>query len=190
LSREEPVMSTSAQLMTEDDLFRLPMDHLRHELIKGELRTMAPTGGEHGAVTVNLTVPLGGYVKAKRLGRVFGAETGYTIEKNPDTVLAPDVSFLQASRIPPTGVTKKFIPGAPDLAVEVVSPGDTMNEVDAKVQDWLAAGTRLVWVVNPKPRTVTVHAAAHRPVILTEDQQLDGEDVVPGFSLPVREIFS
>jgi Uma2 family endonuclease len=182
-------MSTSAQLMTEEDLFRLPRDQMRHELVRGELRTMAPTGGEHGAVTVNLTIPLGAHVKAKRLGRVFGAETGFTIEKDPDTVLAPDVAFLSNARIPATGISKKFVSGAPDLAVEVVSPGDTMNEVDEKVQQWLSAGARLVWVVNPKPRTITVHAPSRRPVILTDEQRLDGEDVVPGFSMPVRELF-
>ena len=183
-------MTTTPQLMTEDDLLRLPPDNMRHELVKGELRTMAPAGSEHGGFGMNLGGPLAVYVKQNHLGVVLLAETGFTIEKNPDTVRAPDVGFVSQNRIPPGGLPKKFFPGAPDLAVEVVSPSDTVYEVDEKVQAWLAAGTQLVWVVNPKRQTVTVNRGSQPPRILPATETLSGEDVVPGFSLPIREIFS
>src|SRR5206468_12011006 len=131
----------------------------------------------------------GHFVRTRQLGEVFGAETGFTIARNPDTVRAPDVAFVTSARIAAIGVTKKFFSGAPDLAVEVVSPSDTVNEVDEKVQDWLDACVRLVWVVNPKPRTVIVYARGQSPRILSESESLDGSDVVPGFRLPIRDIF-
>lgn len=180
---------TTTSLMTEDELLQLPHGHVRHELVRGELRTIAPTGGDHGATVVNLTGPLWQHVKKHNLGRVFGAETGFTLEKNPDTVRAPDVAFVAAARIPAGGIPRKFVPGPPDLAAEVVSPSDTVHEVDDKVEAWLRAGARLVWVVNSKNRSVTVHALGRAPQILQADETLSGEDVLPGFALPVRDIF-
>jgi Uma2 family endonuclease len=175
--------------MTADDLLRMPADHLRHELINGELTTMAPEGFEHGASIMNLGAPLAHHVKANDLGVVLGAETGFVIARSPDTVRAPDVAFVAKDRIPPGKLTPKFWPGAPDLAVEVVSPDDTVYEVDEKVKMWLDAGCRLVWVVNPKRRTVTVSPVGRPPHILVESDTLDGADVVTGFTLIVREIF-
>jgi Uma2 family endonuclease len=182
-------MSTATQLMTADDLWHLPNDGMRHELLKGVLYTMPPAGFEHGAVGISLSTPLDQHVRANRLGILVAAETGFLIATNPDTVRAPDIGFVRQDRIQATGIPRRYWPGAPDLAVEVVSPGDTVFEVDDKVQEWLAAGAGLVWVVNPRRRTVTVHRPSGTPVILTVNDVLDGEQVVPGFSIRVADIF-
>jgi len=117
----------------------MPDDGFRYELIQGELKQMWPAGFNHGAKGMNLAVALGQHVKANNLGIVLLAETGYKIAENPDTVRAPDISFVRRERIPAREVTGYF-PGAPDLAVEVISPSDTVYEVSEKVAEWLAAG--------------------------------------------------
>jgi Uma2 family endonuclease len=182
-------MSTTTHKMTAEQLFQMPDDGFRHELIKGELKTMAPAGFDHGAIIMNLAVPLGHHVKGNNLGVVLGAETGFKIETGPDTVRAPDIAFVRRDRIPPTGRPVEFWPGAPDLAVEVLSPDDTVYEVEEKVADWLSAGTSAVWVINPKRHTVHIHRPQAQTQTLTENDTLDGQDVVPGFRLNVTEVF-
>jgi Uma2 family endonuclease len=182
-------MNPTTALLTADDLVNLPNDSQRHELVKGELRTMPPAGFEHGAVTLNLAAPLDGYAKGKQLGVVVAAETGFLIERDPDTVRAPDIGFVRKDRLPQGGLPRQYFPGPPDLAVEIISPWDKMNEVDEKVQAWLASGTTMVWIVNPRQKTVTVYHAQRHPVILTVDDYLEGLDVVPGFRILVRDIF-
>lgn len=183
-------MNKTTTLLTADDLWNLPKDGKRHELVKGELRTMAPAGFEHGAVGSNLHGALFIHVKGNNLGLLLGAETGFVIERDPDTVRAPDIAFVRKQRIDQGGIPKQFYPGAPDLAVEVVSPGDTLNEVDEKVEEWLTHGTTMVWVVNPKQKTVSVYHVQRHPVILTADDDLEGWDVIPGFRIKVRDIFN
>ena len=182
-------MSTTLQQVTADELFAKPEDGFRYELVKGELRKMSPAGSEHGAIIVNITVLLGQHVKANELGVCFGAETGFKIASDPDTVRAPDVAFVSRERVPEGGIPKKFWPGAPDLAVEVLSPGDTLEEVEEKVEDWLSAGTRAVWVVSPKRRSLTVYRSMTDMKRLSESDELDGGDVVPGFRCKVPEFF-
>jgi Uma2 family endonuclease len=182
-------MSTTLQQFTADELFAMPDDGFRYELVKGELRKMSPAGSEHGAIIVNVTVLLGQHVKRNNLGVCFGAETGFKIASDPDTVRAPDVAFVSRGRIPETGIPKKFWPGAPDLAVEVLSPGDTAEEVEEKVEDWLSAGARAVWVVSPKRRGVSVYRSMTDVTRLSESDELDGGDVVPDFRCKVSEIF-
>ena len=182
-------MSTTTQWMTAEELLRLPRGRFRYELVKGELITMSPAGSEHGAIVVNLTLLLGQHVKANKLGIVFGAETGFKIAENPDTVLAPDVAFISRERIPVSGIPKEYWRGAPDLAVEVLSPGDATRKVDEKVRQWLSAGAKLVWTVNPKQKTVTVHSAIRDALTLSENDELSEETVVPGFHCRVSEIF-
>ncbi len=182
-------MSTTIELMTADELLKLPRGRFRYELVKGELKTMSPSGSEHGVIVVNMTLLLGPHVKKHQLGVVFGAETGFKIASNPDTVLAPDVAFVRYDRIPDSGIPKKYWPGAPDLAVEVISPGDTVKEVDKKVAAWFSAGTRLVWIINPKLRSITVYRSLTDVRVFTEGEELDGGDVVPGFRCRVAEIF-
>ncbi|MDQ3804313.1 MAG: Uma2 family endonuclease [Acidobacteriota bacterium] len=183
-------MSTKTQLVTADELLLLPRGRFRYELVEGELRTMPPAGEEHGAVAMNLAAPLTLYVKANKLGLVLAAETGYKLAANPDTVLAPDVAFVRRERVEQTGIMKGFREGAPDLAVEVMSPGDTPKEVTEKAGKWLAAGALAVWVVNPKRRTVTVYRSLKDATTLTEADELDGGEVVPGFRCRVSELFA
>lgn len=183
-------MSTVVQPMTADELLMMPKDGFRYELVKGELKKMSPAGFDHGVVGMSLGMLLAQYVKANNLGVVCLAETGFKLASDPDTVLAPDVSFVRRERIPQSGRPKAFYPGAPDLAVEVVSPGDTKKEVAGKVEDWLAAGASAVWIVNPKRRTVTVYRQQGETITLGETDELDGQDVVPGFRCNVSEIFA
>jgi Uma2 family endonuclease len=182
-------MSTAARPVTAEELLRMSHDGVRRELVKGELRTMAPAGFDHGAVIDNVQFLLSRHVREHKLGVVVGAETGFKLSIDPDTVRGADVAFVSAERLAGRERPRGFWPGAPDLAVEVVSPTDTVDEIEEKVDDYLRAGARLVWVVNPRRRTVTVYRPGAQPVLLTEDQELTGEDVVPGFRCHVREFF-
>jgi Uma2 family endonuclease len=180
---------TKDRLVTADELLRMPDDGFRYELVRGEIRKMTPAGGEHGRVGGNLMISLGGYARAHRLGAVYLAETGFRLASNPDTVRAPDVSFIRSERVQALGVVRGYLPDAPDLAVEVVSPGDTYTEVGEKVLEWLDAGTRMVIVVDPWKRWVTVYHSRDDIHVLGEDGVLDGGDVVPGWSMQVAELF-
>jgi Uma2 family endonuclease len=173
--------------MTANELLTLRDDGQRHDLVRGELRVYPPPGARHGYVGVQLFVRLQAHVTAARLGMVF-FEVGFVLARDPDTVRGPDVSFLSAARIPASGIPDGYFEGPPDLAVEVISPTDRLYDVEEKVDEYLAAGTPLVWVVNPKRRTVTVHAPGADPRVLGQPDTLDGGDVVPGFRCEVREI--
>jgi Uma2 family endonuclease len=150
---------------------------------------LAPSGAEHGGVVMNLSVLLATHMKKRRLGQVLGAETGFVLTRNPDTVRGADISFVRASRIPKDGLPKSFWVGAPDLAVEVLSPDDRPKDVAEKVEDYLAAGALLVWVVNPKRKTVTVHEPMSGAVVLHASDVLDAGTVVRGFKCKVSDIF-
>jgi Uma2 family endonuclease len=182
-------MSTTHTLTTADELFVMPDDGFRYELVRGELRRIPPAGREHGAVIMNIGTPMHQFVRTHNLGVVFGAETGFKIASDPDTVRPPDLAFVRRERIPEEGIPRGFWPGAPDLAVEVVSPGDTYTEVEEKVHNWLNAGTRMVLVVNPRTRTLAVSTSHHDVMRMTEADTLDGGEVLPGFTCRVREFF-
>ena len=179
---------TTTRLMTAEELLALPDDGTRHELVKGELRSMSPTADEHGAVTSELHLHLGLHVKVHRLGQVYAAETGFLLSRNPDTVRAADVAFVRRERLTPR--QRRFREIAPDLVAEVLSPTDRARDVAEKVQDWLAAGTRMVLVVDPPRRTLTVYRPDTAPVVLTEADTLDADPVVPGWQLPVSVLFA
>ena len=172
--------------MTAEELLSLNDEPNRHELIKGELLTMSPTGGQHGSIAGGLTAFLGTYIMANSLGEFFVGNTGFNLESNPDTVLAPDFAFVARPR---TGMSVPgFIPGAPDLAVEVLSSGDTKPEVERKTALWLDLGAKSVWNVNPLKRTVeVVRANGERRVFKEADELVD--EIVPGFRVKVSEIF-
>ena len=172
-------MSVAAPV-TAEQLLKMPDDGHRYELVAGELKKTALGGWEHGVVGGRLGALLGHHVCQRRLGEVLLAGTGFVLARNPDTVRAPDIAFIEKDRVAAAPREEAFWPGAPDLAVEVVSPSDTVNEVDEKVKAWLDAGTRVVWVVNPKGRTVTVYRSSTDIEILTEDNELSGGDVVQG----------
>src|SRR5277367_1966613 len=142
-------MSTQTRLMTADEFLELPDDGLLHELIRGEVVTMSLPGGEHGEIAGEIFRLVANHVKPAKLGKTYAAETGFLIERDPDTVRGPDVAFVRAERISKIVNPDKHVPFAPDLAVEVLSPNDRADSVDEKVQMWLAAGSTAVWTVDP-----------------------------------------
>ncbi len=158
------------------------------ELVRGELIMMSPGKGRHGAVGARVLRGLINYVHTNHLGEVFDSSAGYVLARDPDTVREPDVSFLTTERLKDQDLDA-FLEGAPDLAVEVLSPGNTAAEMRAKMDDYFGAGCRVVWIVDPLRKSVTVHRPDGVSAILTEDDTLTEEEVLPGFSLPVREIF-
>jgi Uma2 family endonuclease len=169
--------------MTAEELMQLEGPN-RHELIKGELLTMPPPQFEHGRVVANLTMLLLLHVKTKKLGAVC-TEAGYKLESNPDTVLGPDVSFVFRDRVvKPEG----YYLGPPDLAVEVRSPSDRRSRFERKVSMWLSFGTKSVWIVDPKLRTVELFRANGERKLFHDTDEL-ADDIVPGFHVAVAEIF-
>ncbi|HEX4146706.1 MAG TPA: Uma2 family endonuclease [Pirellulales bacterium] len=182
-------MSISTTPITAEQLWAMPTDGGRRELVKGELIRMNPAGGEHGVVVAELTWRLGQHVRQHDLGRVFGAETGFVLTRDPDTVRAPDIAFVRQERIAVTGIPQAYFPGAPDLAVEVVSPSDRVNDVDTKVDGWLSHGCQLVWVVNPRRRTVAVYRSVRDTRVMGEADTLEAPDLLPGWQLAVAAIF-
>ncbi len=180
-------MATVDQITTAEQLYEANLPHC--ELIQGELVMMSPAGFNHGRFALRIGTALDNFVTPRRLGIVVTAEAGFRIAHDPDTVRAPDVGFVRTERIPSGGV-KGFFQGPPDIAVEVVSPNDRASEVMAKAQDWLQAGCLLVWVVDPETRTVSVYRSRSEIAVLNDADALTGGDVLPGFSVAVKEIFS
>jgi len=162
----------------------MPDDGYRYELVGGELKRMSPAGWKHGRVGGRLARMLGLHAEQHGLGEVFLAETGFLLARDPDTVLAPDIAFIRQERLAAMKSEEAFWPGAPDLAVEVISPGDTAREIDEKVKAWLDGGALAAWVVSPAWRTVTIYRSATDIKVLTERDELSGEGVVPGLPLP------
>ena len=148
-----------------------------------------PASFRHGGIAAEVFTRLAEYVREGNLGRVVSTETGFLLARDPDTVRAPDVAFVSRSRIERAGTFRGFFPGPPDLAVEVLSPSERPADVHAKTGDYLAAGARLVWVIDPARRQVRVHRSLLRPVILDEASMLEGDDVLPGFSVNVARLF-
>jgi Uma2 family endonuclease len=175
--------------MTVEDLYVMPDDGCTHELQAGMLVSEPLPGGRHGRVVAAVAEILRAHVRKHRLGVVFAGDSGFVLARKPDTVRGPDVAFVSTERFERSGDPVKAFAGAPDLAVEVASPSNTPEAMHAKVADYLAAGTRRVWVVDPEARTITVYASLLWPERLGEEEMLDGEDVVPGFRFQVGEIF-
>jgi Uma2 family endonuclease len=183
-------MTVQERLYTADELWVLSHadEDKRYELDEGALVEMAPTGDMHGAVSSWVNHLLVDYVAAHDLGEVSGAETGYRLSTSPDIVRAPDVGFVAKKHLKP--MTGKYYTLAPDLAVEVVSPGDSARQIRRKVNQYLAAGTQLVWVIYPEDRDVDVYRPNHDPRTFKVGETLDGGDVLPGFTLLVKDVFA
>lgn len=182
-------MST-VSLTTADELLALPTGMgKRYELVAGELRVMSPGGWKHGTVISNLHGLIFNHVNGQDLGMMFGAETGFKLASDPDTVRAPDIAFVAKKNIPAPLPESSFWPGAPDLAVEVLSPHDRTGEVNEKIDAWLSAGTQAVWVVNPQLETVTVYNSRTEVTLKTVDERLEGGSVLPGFECAVNKLF-
>jgi Uma2 family endonuclease len=182
-------MSTTIPF-TADELLKLPMGMGKcYELVAGELIVMSPGGWRHGSVISNLHVALGSFVRQHDLGVLFGAETGFQLARNPDTVRAPDIAFIAKQNLPTEMPDQAFWPGAPNLAVEVLSPDDRSGKIREKIDGWLASGTEMVWIVDPKLRIVSTYERGRQPYTRSAGEVLEGDPVVPGFSCPVDEIF-
>ena len=181
--------SVQRTLLTAEDLWKQADDGYRYELVKGIIRRMPPAGFEHGILSSKIGSNLDKHIKKYRLGYVCSAGTGFKISQNPDTVRAPDAAFVCQAAIDKQGIPKGYWEGAPDLAVEIISPSDTYTEVDEKVDEWLIAGCAMVWVVNPRRETVEVYRSPEDITVLRGDDILDGGDVIEGFQCPVRDLF-
>ena len=171
--------------MTAEEFMNIDDEPNRHELIKGELLTMNPPKPLHGRIVINLALILGQHVKANRLGVVY-SESGYHLERDPDTVLGPDMSFVSAQRV--DNSDEHYYDGPPDLAIEVLSPGNRKGYVNRKLAVYLETGTRSVWLVDPRRRTVeAISSTGERRTLHETDELVD--DTVPGFRVKVSEIF-
>jgi Uma2 family endonuclease len=176
MAKSRPVTAEELALMGEG----------RRELVFGQVVEMSPTAGTHGRITCRLGQRLQTFLDDRSLGAAFVGETGFLLARKPDLVRAPDIAFVAAERLPGVDL-RRYLPFAPDLAVEVVSPHDTAAEVDAKALMWVAYGSRLVWVVFPDERVVHVYRPDHPRAELTPADTLSGGEVLPGFALPVSD---
>ncbi|PYO12697.1 MAG: Uma2 family endonuclease [Gemmatimonadetes bacterium] len=182
------VPNMTTPLMTAEELLQTNIPNKCTELVRGRLIVREPPGGRHGLVAMTLAIRLGNYVERMEAGKLFAAETGFTLFRGPDTVRAPDIAFVRRERLPdpiPIG----FPELAPDLVVEVLSPNDRPGETLAKVGDWLEAGARLVWLIDPERRIARVYRPDGSESTIAADGQLDGEDVLPGFACSLAGIF-
>ncbi len=180
----------TTRLITVQEMERMDSEEAeRYELIAGSLREVEGMGGRHGEIGVQLIIPLGTWVLGRGLGRVYTESTHFIILRDPDVVLMPDIAFVRADRLPPDDVREGFMPLAPDLAVEVLSPSNRTVAMAEKIELYQRAGVSLVWVVQPRRRAVTVHVLGRAPRTLLEFDVLEGGDVLPGFRLPVADVF-
>jgi Uma2 family endonuclease len=178
----------SDALMTADELLTLDMPGKSTELVRGRLVVHEPPSTFHGRVQGALNVIVGSYVRANRLGIVFGQDTGFRIASDPDTVRAPDLAFVSRERVGLLG-SRGYDALAPDLVVEILSPGDRPGEVLAKIGEWLDAGVKLAWVIDAERRVASVYWGDGGVTSVAPDSVLDGGDVVPGFTCALSEIF-
>jgi Uma2 family endonuclease len=175
------------QLMTAEELLYTHAPNKRTELVRGRLIVHEPPGGRHGYVAANLAFRLNQHTDLTGAGAVFVGDVGFTLRRDPDTVRGPDVAFVSRDRLPQP-IPNSYLELAPDLVVEVLSHTDRPGEVLAKVGDWLDAGARLVWVIDPERRLARVYRADGTESMLDEPSQLLGEDVLPDFSCTLAAI--
>lgn len=172
---------------TAEELLLLPSE-MHGEIVQGVFVPMTAPGMQHGVVTMRLGSYLHIFVDDRGLGIVTTAETAFRLVRNPDTVRCPDCAFVRAERVP-APIPRGAFEGAPDLAVEVLTPSNTRTEIDRKLAEYLRYGARQVWIVDPEARTVTTHTAGGLPCFLEGDDVLDGGDLLPGFSVRVPKLF-
>lgn len=175
-------------LVTAEELFRMPDDDFKYELVDGRLIKMSPTGAQHGVIAIRLAAVLNRHVEDRGLGVALTA--GFKLRSDPDTVREPDIAFVRRERIPASGVPVAYWLGPPDLAVEVISPTDRPGYLKRKVADYLSCGVQMIWVIHPRTRTVTVYRPGSPPAIFAEADTLDGADVIPGFTYQISRLFA
>lgn len=181
---ERPLQSPE-KLLTAEEFFLMPLQ--RAELVEGKVIEMTPPGGAHGRMAVKIASRLESYVEAENLGMVF-VESGFRLRRNPDVVRSPDVSFVEYSRLPNGRAPRGFIEGAPTIAVEIVSPNDLWREVEEKVGEYIEAGAKLVWIVEPEKGTVTVRSGETSQRLHRADT-LRADEVLPNFQLALENLF-
>ncbi|MGI8467837.1 MAG: Uma2 family endonuclease [Pyrinomonadaceae bacterium] len=179
---------TQNRLITADELLFMPNAKHGCELARGKLKKYRQGGNLHGIIALQIGRIIGNFVDENNLGIVVAAETGFIIFHNPDTVRAHGAAFIGTEKLAKYGVTEKFFPDAPDLAVEVVSPNDRKKDIAEKVKDYLSAGVGLVWIIYPQNKIVAVHRQNNITDILRETDELDGEDILPNFHCPLEKI--
>ena len=178
--------TTTRHVATEDDLRAVPKDGNIYELVDGEIR-VSPAGDRHSAVAMAVGARLFAFVKQHRLGHVMGADAGYRLPGG--NVRSPDASFVATGRFPNDRPTNDWGSLAPDLAVEVISPGDRTRHVLDKIGEYLTAGVRMVWLIDPQKQRGTSYRTLFDVRQLGPDDFLEGEDVVPGFRCRLGELF-
>ncbi len=183
----EPV---EKQKMTAEELMKLSPEASRGELIAGEFISMSPAGFKHGQIAATILIIMGQFVRQAKNGKVYAAETGFILKRNPDTVRAPDVAFVTSERADQQEQETGFFNGAPNLAVEVISPSETMEDIEGKLFDYLDAGTQVVWLVFPRTQSITVYRSLKDIRIYTVENTIDCEELLPGFAVAVKEIFA
>jgi Uma2 family endonuclease len=176
------------RLVTADELLRMPSE-IRCELVRGEVRTMTPNGGEHGDIAQLLAERIGSHVRAHRLGKYYGPNVGFWIERGPDTVRAPDGAFVRAERFRGRGRNRGYIEGAPDLAIEILSPNDRRTRAVEKCRMWVAAGAATVVLIDPDRQAVTVFTADGESEVAADGSLTFGE-LIPGIAIALRDLFA
>lgn len=176
--------------VTAEEFLLHPAAAGQSELVRGEVRVMTPASGAHGAVAGAIFAALNAFVEARQLGLCFPDNTGFLLPGLGDTVRSPDAAFVRADRLPIEGIGSGWVGVTPDLVVEILSPSETASELDEKLRDYRVAGTRLVWVVDPAKRVVSVRAMGAPERSLSETDMLDGGEVLPGFAIAVSRLFA
>jgi Uma2 family endonuclease len=182
-------MRRQIDVITADEFARIPDDDFRYELVAGVVHRMSPVGGRHGALTLRLGAALTAWGDRTHAGAVM-TETGFILATDPDTVRGPDVSFVRRERIPTSGLPIGFWRGAPDLAVEVLSPDERRGDADLKAREYLRQGVVLVWVVDPSAKSVAVYGRSELPLMLSVNDTLAGGDILPDFELRLTTLFA
>ena len=188
-AKPEATAGIEDRLYTAEEILRFPSDW-HYELIEGRLQEMPPTSDDHGYSTIDLSGEIWAFVRANEQGRCFAAETGFLLEKDPDTVLAPDFAFVAKDRMDYLRTGPNFPPLAPDLVVETRSPSDRLTTMRNKMARWLSFGVRMALLLDPVKRTITVYRPGADPGTLSAADTLSGGDVLPGFELPLRRLFA
>lgn len=176
--------------VTSQEFLTHPAAASPSELVRGEIRAMTPASGAHGVIAGTIFAAINAFAEAHKLGLCFPDNTGFLLPGLGDTVRSPDAAFVQVGRLPPDGLGAGWIGAAPDLVVEILSPNETNSELEEKLRDYRAAGTRLVWVIDPAARAVSVRSTSAPERRVSEGDDLDGGDVLPGFTLPVAALFT
>jgi Uma2 family endonuclease len=179
----------TTKLYTAEDLLEMEDDGCRHELIRGELITMPPTNDEHSDLMLHLSALLWNYQNSHPEVRSFAGDPGFMLARDPDILLGPDFATIRTDRLPADFPRRTFFDIVPDLVIEIVSPSERVGQISAKVDAYLNAGVRLIWLINPMCRNVTIHSPDQHTHILEGNDALDGGDVLPEFRLPLGELF-